>query len=648
MSKEGTIAIMKHILKIVLAIVVLGAIVGTCVVRRQRTVEANLPIIETTTVERGDVSVTVSGSGTVKPLTTVDVKSEAPGKVMKLMVNLGDVVKKGQVIAMVDPADSRTAYTQAEADVEGARASVDQAQAALRLQQKLTPTEIRQALQQLELAKARLRQAEKQAEVQPELTRTAVAQAQAGYDSAVATLQQVKEATQPQTRERAESDLAAAEANLRTQQAAQDQLQQATHPQGRAVAQGAYDQAKATVNNAEKNVKRMKELYAKGFVSQSEVDNAQEQYEVAQAQTDTAKNKLDTLRQEQEEELKAAQSRVAEAKAGLASARRRSDTLRPELAGELRNAEAKVAQAKAALDSAKANRVLDQLKQEDLRAAKAEAKQTEAGLDKALAATLQEQVKQGDITRNRSQSLRAIAQLTNATKQLRETTIIAPRDGVVLQKFVEEGTMVVSGSRGLSTGTAGNIVQLGDMSRVFVDSEVDETDIGKVFLGQGVDITIDAFPDQVFDGKVTRIDPQTTAEQNVTYVHVEVEIDMPDPRLKPGMSANCDFVVERKKDVIGVPPEALREGEDGSTVSLLVDKEPRLLTPSVKVVPMKVGKRLVTKWMVPRKVEAGLEGNEAVEIKSGLKEGEVIVTSYVEPQKIQAPAPGVMSGPPRR
>jgi HlyD family secretion protein len=646
--KEGMLATMKHIPKAILAIMVLGAFVGTCVVRRKRSVEASLPIIETTTVERGDVSVTVSGSGTVKPLTTVDVKSEAPGKVVELMVGLGDVVKKGQVIAMIDPADSRTTYTQAQADVEGARAAVDQAQAAFRLQQKLTPAQIRQARQQLELAKARLRQAEKQAEAQPELTRTAIAQAQATYDSAVAALRQAQDATHPQTRERAEADLATGEASLKTQQAALDQLRSATHPQGGAAAQAAYDQAKASRDNAEKNLKRMKDLHAKGFVSQSEVDSAEEEHEVAKARTDSAKLKLDTLRQEQEEELKAAQARVAEAKATLASARRRLDTLTPELSGELRNAEAKVAQAKAALESAQANRIQDQLKQEDLKAAKAEAKQTEAALDQALADTLQEEVKQRDIARNRSQSLRAFAQLTNAAKQLRETTIVAPRNGIVLQKFVEEGTMVVSGSRGLSTGTAGNIVQLGDMSRVFVDCEVDETDIGKVWMGQGVDITIDAFPEQTFDGKVTRIDPQTTVEQNVTYVHVEVEIDMPDPRLKPGMSANCDFVVERKKDVVVVPPEALREGEEGNTVNMLMDKEPRPLTPAIREVPMKIGKRLVTKWMVPRKVEAGQEGNEAVEIKSGLKEGEIIVTSFVEPQKVQAPAPGVMTGPPRR
>lgn len=143
---------------------------------------------------------------------------------------------------------------------------------------------------------------------------------------------------------------------------------------------------------------------------------------------------------------------------------------------------------------------------------------------------------------------------------------------------------------------------------MFVLASVDETDIAQVEVGQQVDITLDAYPDELFEGVVVKIDPQTVVEQNVTTIPVTVEIENPDARLKPGMNATCNFIVDRKDNVLVVPTEAVKDEDGRFTVTVI-----------------KNGKQ------TERRVEVGLEGDQYTEILSGLKEGEEVVTSVIEP-----------------
>jgi HlyD family secretion protein len=135
-----------------------------------------------------------------------------------------------------------------------------------------------------------------------------------------------------------------------------------------------------------------------------------------------------------------------------------------------------------------------------------------------------------------------------------------------------------------------------------------------------VDVTLDAYPSEIFEGTVTRIDPQAVVEQNVTVVYVRVEIENPDARLKPGMNATCEFVVDRKEDVLMVPSEAVKEQDGKYYVQVMEGGKP-----------------------VRRDVEIGLEGNDTTEIVSGLQEGVEVVTQIIQPQT-QTQGSG---GPPR-
>ena len=637
--------------------VILLLVAGGWWYRRVQAAKANQPFIQTAKVERTTVTLTVSAQGTIRPYEIVDVKSKAAGKVIQMAVEVGDRVKKGQLICRIDPSDVQTVVNQAQADLDAALARVQQAMVNWQMQQQVTPAQLEEAHQALKAAAARLRQAESALAAQEKQAYASLRQAEQAVAAAKVRYEQAKKQAEAQPSltqaalQQAEAAYKSALENLR-------QLKEATIPQQRAQAKAQYDDAKAQLENAEKNLQRQRELFEKGFVAKSQLDAAEAQYAAAKAAFDAAAEKLRTIEQELSAQLQTAEARVAEAKAQLDSACERWRTLDAEHQAVLRDAEARVAQAKAQLDAAKANAVQDELRQQEVQAAEAALRQAEAQLEaakaqlltveqrradvdaaraalaqahasyrQALVNTQQVRLRQEDVKQAKAQVQRALAQLRNARIQLADTVITAPRDGVIVEKLVQEGTVISSSTSAFSQGTT--IVRLADMRRIYVDAEVAEADIAQVWVGQKVDVSLDAFPGEVFEGKVIRIDPRTTIEQNVGYVHVLVELNEVDERLKPGMSATCDFLVDRKENVLAVPNEAIKEDEEGKTyVEVLLHANPEPKTER-------------------RYVEVGLQGTTLTEVKKGLKEGEVVVTAFVQPQALTQQPPqggGPMGG----
>lgn len=541
---------MKHIgrSRLITGAAILVVIVGWVTVSKIRTAQANKPTIETAKVERGTVASSISASGVLQPLTTVDVKSNAGGQVEVLAVDVGTIVEPGQLIAKIDPSDSRTAFNQAEADLSAANARMSQSKESLTLQKEQNVQQLQQATQAYEAAKARLAQAEAQAKVQPTLTKAAIRQADANYRSAQQSLRQLKEAGVPQ---------------------------------GTAQAKSAYDSAMAAMDNAKRNLDRQQGLFDKGFISAGQLDSAKLSYDTAKANADSAKERYDTVAQDYDAQLQSAQARLD--------------------------------QAEAALDNAKANAIQDDLRKQDVAASRAALSQAATSLASAKSSAHQIPIRAADIRSSQASIVRSQAAVDNAKTQLNYTTITAPRAGVILQKYVEVGSIIQSGRSSVAgTGSGTSIVQLGDLSRMFVLASVDETDIASVEPGQSVDITLDAYPDELFEGVVTRIDPQTVSQQNVTVVPVTVEITDPDARLKPGMNATCSFVIDREENVLIVPTEAVQDQDGKYSVTVI-----------------KGGKQ------TERRVEVGLTGDQNTEIVSGLKEGDMVVTSVIEPGQDQ-------------
>ncbi len=149
--------------------------------------------------------------------------------------------------------------------------------------------------------------------------------------------------------------------------------------------------------------------------------------------------------------------------------------------------------------------------------------------------------------------------LENAQIAFEDTDVRAPSDGVVLEKDVETGT-VISSATAVIGGTV--LLKIADVDTMQVRALVDETDIGKVAPGQRVTITVDAYPNRAFSGRVLKIEPQAVTQQNVIMFPVLARIPNPGHLLRSGMKCEIEIHVGEVRAVLAVPNAALRTERD--------------------------------------------------------------------------------------
>jgi len=227
----------------------------------------------------------------------------------------------------------------------------------------------------------------------------------------------------------------------------------------------------------------------------------------------------------------------------------------------------------------------------------------------------------------RAQVEQARAALSYAETNLRYTRIVSPVDGTVISRSVDVGQTVAAS---FQTPTFFYIAQ--DLTRMQIDTSVDEADIGKVRVDQPVEFSVDAYPDFVFKGKVAEVRSAPITVQNVVTYDVVVRVDNPDLRLKPGMTANVSIVLSDKAGVLRVPNAALRlrlaEAETGGK-----SPQPRGKGQGVWVLVENKPKRVA--------ITTGISDGSYTEIFSGdLREGEdVIVEALSDKKKNNSPQP---------
>lgn len=217
----------------------------------------------------------------------------------------------------------------------------------------------------------------------------------------------------------------------------------------------------------------------------------------------------------------------------------------------------------------------------------------------------------------------AVSTLTEAESDVAETVITAPMDGVVVGEPKTVGTMAVQGN---SNPTV--IMRIADTSTKQILAKVDETDIGKIKLGQDAAFTVDAFNDQTFTAHVSKIaktdtgntwdtngSSSTSSSSNssasVIYYYVTLDVDDPDDVLKLGMTARVDITTSQKDDALVVPIAALKTNDSGSYV-IRVDANGQ-----TEQVP----------------VTTGIYSDEYVEILSGLTQGDKVSIAYTASSK---------------
>lgn len=206
-----------------------------------------------------------------------------------------------------------------------------------------------------------------------------------------------------------------------------------------------------------------------------------------------------------------------------------------------------------------------------------------------------------------------------AQTNLGYATITSPIDGVVLSKEVEEGQTVASS---FSTPTLFKIAR--DLTDMRVIADVDEADIGDVKEGQRVTFTVDAFPDDTFEGQVTQVRQEATTESNVVTYEVVISAPNDDLKLKPGLTANVVILTMEAKDVLAVPSKALRFTP---REAMLNSDETITDTDAKEKVWVKEGSNLKAVA-----VETGMTNGTLTQITKGLKPGTHVLTEVTAMQ----------------
>ena len=202
-----------------------------------------------------------------------------------------------------------------------------------------------------------------------------------------------------------------------------------------------------------------------------------------------------------------------------------------------------------------------------------------------------------------------------AQTNLGYATITSPIDGVILSKSVEEGQTVAA-----SFNTPELFVIAQDLTNMQVIANIDEADIGGVIEGQRVSFTVDAFPDDHFEGSVTQVRQQATTESNVVTYEVVISAPNKDLKLKPGLTANVTIYTLEKNNVLAVPAKALR-----------FQPNEALLQKDESIDDCEGDHKVWTKEgkvFKAHKVEIGTTNGILTEIVSGIKEGTEVLTDF--------------------
>ncbi len=301
--------------------------------------------------------------------------------------------------------------------------------------------------------------------------------------------------------------------------------------------------------------------------------------------------------------------------------------------------EAQVDQAKANLNSAKANLARTEISVID----------TKRTMDRNSELLKKNLIAQSDLDTAETNYLTAKSQVDVAKAQVEQmeaslkvaatnlqyTRIVSPVNGIIISRNVDVGQTVAAS---FQTPTLFMIAE--DLTKMQIDSNVNEADIGKIREKQSVTFSVDAYPEFLFKGKVQQIRNAPIIVQNVVTYDVVIFVDNSDMKLKPGMTANASIITNTKSDVLKIPNSALRFKPSGIPDRAQGKEAQKSPAPyggqSVWILEKNIPKRV--------RIKTGINDGAFTEVVSGeLAEGQELIVDTIGLQKKQAPA----SGPPR-
>ena len=459
-------------------------------------------------VRRGEFIVKVRESGNLEPLISVEVRSNVEGEIETLYIKEGDVVEKEQALLKIDDEQVLEQKKQAEANRDARRAQLEQATLRIEMTKKQQESAITQAQNAVTAAKAALESLDAN-------TRQRITEAETQISTTQNALQQDEISLR-------QSKIGREQANLTFQRA-----------------QAAEESAKVAYETAESELKRNQELFEKNLVSKRVLEeaergraNALSQHETAQKDVESQVKAVESQQETIDARNKALESRRVTLelhKKNLVTIKESQEAQRKQLAAELENAETRLRQILETTDEEKELTI-----------------HAKAGAAAAL--------------------LEADSTLNAQEDRVTWTTVVAPMSGTVTRLNVEEGEIVTSGRSAFSQGPA--ILTIADLSRMVVKTRINEVDIAKIALGQRVEIRVDAYRDEVFEGRVNEIAPSAFApgqmgqqgDGTITF-EVMIEVVGSPAELLPGMSADVDIIVMEDDNILQLPIDSVIDSE---------------------------------------------------------------------------------------
>ena len=552
--------------------------------------QANQGREQTVTVERVSVPLSIAADGTVQPERSVNVSPKSSGVLKQLLVEEGDRVQAGQILAYMDSSNLQGQLTQARAELESAQANLNKLLAGNR------PQEVTQAQAQLNSAQANLNKL--LAGNRPQ----EVAQAQAQLNSAQANLNKLLAGNRPQEVAQAQAQLNSAQANL-------NKLLAGNRPQEVAQAQAQLASAQANLRQAELIFNQNERLFTQGAISRRDRDTALTSYETAKASVEQAQQAL-RLQQSgaRSEDIAQARAQVEQARQAL---QLQQSGARSE---DIAQARAQVEQARQALQLQQSG-----ARSEDIAQARAQVEQARQALQLQQSGSRSE-----DIAQARAQVMNARGQLQTIQAEINDTVIRAPFSGIVTRKFADPGSFVTptTSSSSESSATSSSILSLAANNEILV--KVAETSIPKIKLGQSVAIEADAYPRQKFAGEVSQVATQSTVDQNVTYFQVKTSVNDRENLLQAGMNVSVRFNVGNLDNALVIPTVAIVRQARGTGVYVAGE-----------------GKNSKPRF---QPITTGATAEDKTVVVSGLEAGDKVLLSFPEGERPTSRTPSLVPG----
>jgi HlyD family secretion protein len=389
-----------------------------------------------------------------------------------------------------------------------------------------------------------------------------IVQAKAKLDRAQANLNKAKNGNRPEETAQVQAKLAQAQANLNLSRSiAPQQIEQAT-------AQVASATAKLRL--AQANVDRYRSLKAAGAIAQEKLDQSIADYQTARANLLDAQQKRQQARNSSQSEIVQRQAAVTEAQQALKASQLGS-------------------------------------RSEDVASLVAQVEQDQSAYQQAKNGSRPE-----DIAQFTAALAVANAQLDSARSQFTDSTVVAPFAGLITQRYASIGAFVTP-TTSASTSTSATSTSIVALAKdMEIKAKVPEVDIGKIKVGQKVEITADAFSDKPFQGTVRLVAPEAVVEQNVTSFEVRIALDTGKEVLKSGMNVNAIFSGKRTNNALTVPTVAISSKRGQTGVYIPGENNEPIFK------PLKVGASVRDKVQVLEGLKSG--DRVFIDIPNGFKE----------------------------